>query len=327
MWTGMGNGARSDVKNELVRLGFTDVVLSGGRLPTIGGPSSPAAYEADVVLEYRNAGIRVHRGFRANSYGPTMLVPPFDGFAWDKLNDATAALMLRLSNAGYSGIAWDNETWTDERTPTWNWDAPGHPDKPETHFRYAMTLRGSDFQRRLNEAWPNMEVMSYFNQIPGNYTEWAASKVSGLPFPVGYPRSTLRDWQRGMMSRGGFSRWTILNYSFYKGAGYGKAAPPAPYPAGPTGAAQFDRDETAKIVKGWGADPAKVKAAPFVAISPISDGIGDYRDALNVNEATGLIDAAAATSDTVGIYHYGAWPYAGFSYDPYAKLLKSVASR
>jgi glucose/arabinose dehydrogenase len=160
-------------------------------------------------------GLSVYLGFYLSNFHN--LSTPFkiwnDDAGWSQIvvpmvrGVAGAARLL-----GMDGIATDSEMYRSD-DQTWNWNYPGVT-QTEAIVRGLARQRGREFMNAVLAGFPNVTIINYRIEIPGDWEEKVQAQVNGI---VGvWDKSVFPDFWNGIVDIGGFRAIHFLDPIFYK---------------------------------------------------------------------------------------------------------------
>jgi hypothetical protein len=160
-------------------------------------------------------GIAVYLGFYLSNYHnlSTPLKVWDDDAGWNEIvvpearNVAAAAKLL-----GMDGIATDSENYRSD-SQTWDWKYPGVT-HDEATVRALARQRGTAFMKAVLEGFPNVEIINYRIEIPGDWEEKVQLQVNHVAGV--WDKSVFPDFWGGIADAGGFYAIHFFDPIFYK---------------------------------------------------------------------------------------------------------------
>ncbi|MFL5479900.1 MAG: hypothetical protein ACJ79X_12860, partial [Gemmatimonadaceae bacterium] len=263
-------------------------------------------------------GLSAYLGFDLSNYHnlSTPLKVWNDDTGWDQVvvpmvrGVAGAARLL-----GMDGLATDSEMYRSE-DQTWNWNYPGVT-QSEATVRALARQRGRQFMKAVLEGFPNVTIINYRIEIPGDWEEKVQRQVNHV---VGiWDKSVFPDFWNGIVDTEGFRAIYFLDPIFYKswqvGSGWEEALD------------YNTKGVTATLSKrwdNWAYVSHRFFLSPFAWIDP-GPSAGSFDDARPVDYVTKQLDAFHrwGEGNLFGIY---AQHILDFDYTPYVPAMQAAST-
>ena len=181
--------------------------------------------DSKIVERGHHHGMKMYLGFDfVNLNNPaTPLVEWFDDAGWNRtvtpaVHDAAAAARA----LGFDGLAFDQELYPQrggQQTASWQWNYPGNQHS-EAETREKVRARGQDLMRAILSAYPDVDILAYFQNFPDTWDEVVQENVNHVR--NAFHGSVQLDLWNGLTEVEGYHRITFLNSTFYKTFHVGK---------------------------------------------------------------------------------------------------------
>lgn len=263
-------------------------------------------------------GMQVYLGFYLSNYHnlQTPLKVWNDDAGWAQV----AALGRDIAGAakllGMDGLATDSEMYRDDSKQTWNWSYPGNA-QSESDVRALARKRGRQFMDAVLEGFPNVEIINYRIEIPGDWEERVQAQVNKVERI--WDKSVFVDFWGGIVDAGGFYAIYFLDPIFYKSwhirSGWDEAL-------------QYNREGVRKTLSerwsNWAYASTRVFITPFAWIDP-GPSPSSFDDARPPDYVAAQLDAFHRWGEggTFGLYtqHID-----DFDYTPYVAAMQKAST-
>lgn len=159
-------------------------------------------------------GMTAYLGFYLSNYHnlKTPLKVWNDDAGWASIIPTVRGVAGAAKLLGMDGIATDSENYRSD-DQTWNWNYPGVTQNEAT-VRSLARQRGRAFMDAVLAGFPNVEIINYRLEVPGDWEERVQAQVNHV---VGiWDRSVFPDFWGGIVDAGGFSAIRFFDPIFYK---------------------------------------------------------------------------------------------------------------
>jgi glucose/arabinose dehydrogenase len=237
-----------------------------------------------------------------------------DNAGWNEIIPIIRGAAGAAKLLGMDGIATDSEMYRSE-SQTWNWDYPG-VSQSEAEVRALARQRGREFMDAVLAGFPNIEIINYRIEIPGDWEERVqlqVNRVAGV-----WDKSVFPDFWGGIVDAGGFSAIYFLDPIFYKSwhirSGWDEAL-------------EFNRnavrDTLSKRWSNWAYASERFFITPFAWIDP-GPSAGSFDDARPPDYVARQLEAFHkwGEGNTFGLY---AQHINDFDYTPYVPAMQAAS--
>jgi glucose/arabinose dehydrogenase len=262
-------------------------------------------------------GLSVYLGFYLSNYHnlSTPLKVWNDEAGWSQIVVPTVRGIAGAAKLlGMDGIATDSENYHTE-DQTWNWNYPGVT-QSESTVRALARQRGREWMTAVLAGFPNVEIINYRLEIPGDWEEKVQQQVNHV---VGiWDKSVFPDFWNGIVDTEGFSAIHFFDPIFYKSWQVG---------SGWDAALDYNRNGVratlSKRWANWNYASSRFFISPFAWIDP-GPSAGSFDDARPVDYVAAQLAAFHkwGEGNMFGLY---AQHVNDFDYGPYVPALQAAS--
>jgi len=262
-------------------------------------------------------GMTAYLGFDLSNYHnlSTPLKVWDDDAGWTHIIPIVHGVAGAAKLLGMDGIATDSENYRSD-SQTWNWDYPGVTDTEAT-VRSLARQRGREFMNAVLAGFPNVEIINYRLEVPGDWEEKVQEQVNHV---VGvWDKSVFPDFWGGIVDAGGFSAIHFFDPIFYKSWQVGSGWDPA---------LDYNlkgvRATLSKRWANWDYAATRFFLSPFAWIDP-GPSAGSFDDARPPDYVATQLDAFHrwGEGNMFGLY---AQHILDFDYTPYVPAMQAAST-
>ena len=240
-----------------------------------------------------------------------------DDAGWASIIPTVRGIAGAAKLLGMDGIATDSENYHTE-DQTWNWTYPGVTQN-ETTVRALARQRGHEFMNAVLAGFPNVEIINYRLEVPGDWEEKVQLQVNHVTGV--WDKSVFPDFWGGIVDAGGFSAIRFFDPIFYKSWQIGGAWEPA---------LEYNvngvRNTLSKRWANWGYAATRFFISPFAWIDP-GPSAGSFDDARPVDYVAAQLAAFHkwGEGNTFGLYSQHL-DERDFDYTPYVPAMIAAST-